>query len=212
MKSTSLKGILLLTAVAAVGAYFWFEGERLDDAMTGKPFLEEQAPVVVSSPSASGSDTIKNDTQVNEHLQFIEFQNRARQLFDHADTLNEQQKQAELKAIQDAAKRYEEQGKLVAMEALLLKLAMLQYTTNGEQEYKDQAQALIESYKAISDAKEQEWLNNPDPRFVDYKRREQDIVKDVMAMTVIPDGLSRDEYLRQQLEQARIAAMGDGEG
>ena len=154
----------------------------------------------------------EHDAKVNEHMQFIEFQKRARLLFDHADTLSEQQKQEELNAIADAASHFENQGKLVAMEALLLKLAMLRYTTSSEEEYKDKAQALIAHYKSLSDAKEQAWLNNPDPRFVDYKRREQDIVKDVMAMTVIPDGLSRDEYLRQQLEQARIAAMGDGGG
>ena len=36
-----------------------------------------------------------------------------------------------------------------------------------------------------------------------YKAREREIVDEVMAMTTIPDGLTRDEYLRRRLQSAR---------
>jgi hypothetical protein len=37
--------------------------------------------------------------------------------------------------------------------------------------------------------------------------REREIVAEVMGMTSIPDGLSRDEYLRRRLQQAREQAQ-----
>ena len=33
-----------------------------------------------------------------------------------------------------------------------------------------------------------------------YKAREKAVVAEVMAMTIIPGGLTRDEYLRQRLQ------------
>lgn len=212
MNSKNVIWMLLIATTLVISGYFLLGRDNADNVNETIIHNVDQSQATIPPSAEPKPEVSRSEAEVKENLQFIDFQKRAQQLFDHADSLDEQKKQAELKAIQDAAQHFEEQGKLVAMEALLLKLAMLKYTTNGEQEYKDKAQALIERYKAISDAKEQAWLNNPDPRFVDYKRREQDIVKEVMAMTVIPDGLSKDEYLRQQLEQARITAMGDGGG
>jgi hypothetical protein len=45
-----------------------------------------------------------------------------------------------------------------------------------------------------------------DPRFQDYKARERAIVAEVMGLGEIPGGLTRDEYLRQRLQQARVSA------
>lgn len=149
---------------------------------------------------------------VQAHEDYTAFQQNSRRFFSEADQLDEQKRQAEMRQLLDGTNRYEAEGKLVPMEALVLKLAMLRYSSSGDDDYKNKAKVLIDQYKAQSDLREQAWLANPDPQFVEYKRQEQDIVREVMAMTVIPDGLSRDEYLRQRLEQARIATMGGGNG
>lgn len=47
-----------------------------------------------------------------------------------------------------------------------------------------------------------------DAAFNDYKQREQRVVSEVLAMTAIPGGLSRDEYLRQRLQREREIAYG----
>lgn len=47
-----------------------------------------------------------------------------------------------------------------------------------------------------------------DPPLNDYKQREQRVVSEVMAMTAVPGGLSRDEYLRQRLQREREIAYG----
>lgn len=169
---------------------------------------------IASAPTTPFTRTEPLPTDLQQHpiakayLAYNEFQQHSRGFFDNADKLSEQEKQAQLRQLIDGTNQYEQEGKLVPMEALVLKLAMLRYSSANDDDYKQKAKSLIDQYKAQSDLREQAWLANPDPRFIDYKRQENDIVKEVTSMTVIPDGLSRDEYLRQRLEQARIATMG----
>ncbi|MFZ5844409.1 MAG: hypothetical protein ACOY3E_16095 [Pseudomonadota bacterium] len=199
----------VITALAVgIGVALWpaKESPQSERALTPAP----------NAAPAAGSDAVPADLRehpvVQAYQAFSEFQQHSRGFFDNADKLSEQEKQAQLRQLLDGTNKYEQEGKLVPMEALLLKLAMLRYTTRGDDDYKAKAKSLIDQYKAQSDLREQAWLANPDPNFIDYKRQEADIVKEVMAMTVIPDGLSRDEYLRQRLEQARIATMGADAG
>ena len=49
-----------------------------------------------------------------------------------------------------------------------------------------------------------------DPRMQRYKAREKTVVAEVMAMTIIPGGLTRDEYLRQRLQLERERAFDGG--
>ena len=46
----------------------------------------------------------------------------------------------------------------------------------------------------------------PDARFSQYKSEEKRIVDEVLTLQTIPDGLSRDQYLRQRLQEAREQA------
>ena len=47
------------------------------------------------------------------------------------------------------------------------------------------------------------------PAFARYKRREAEIVAQVQERTTFPDGLTRSEYLRRELDRARIEAYGE---
>jgi hypothetical protein len=63
--------------------------------------------------------------------------------------------------------------------------------------------ALQDHYRQQGVRKQAEWEARVDPEFELYKAREREIVAEVMAMTTIPDGLSRAEYLRRRLQSAR---------
>lgn len=197
---------LLLVLVFAV----WWLTLKLEQDETA---MAEQ-PAIVPGPVSFTDEVVRDITPaevpkpVQEYYAYNEFQQQTREFFDNANELDAEQRQKQLNEIEQGTKQYEQQGKLLPMEALILKLAMLKYTASDEQDYKTRAKALIDQYQAISDAREQAWLANPDPKFIEYKRREMDIVNEVRDMTTIPDGLSRDEYLRQRLQQARIEAMG----
>lgn len=195
---------VLTALVIAVGIALW---PAKESPQPDQPIASTPATTPSTSAEPLPADLRENPV-VQAYQAFTDFQQHSRGFFDNAERLSEQEKQAQLRQLLDGTNQYEQQGKLVPMEALILKLAMLRYTSSGDDDYKAKAKGLIDQYKAQSDLREQAWLANPDPNFVDYKRQEADIVKEVTAMTVIPDGLSRDEYLRQRLEQARIATMG----
>lgn len=99
-------------------------------------------------------------------------------------------------------------GELSAGEAFLLQAALIRAATTDEEAQTERLARLAERYRADAARREAAWAArlSRDPRFQDYKAREEAIVAEVMAMSAIPDGLSRDEYLRRRLQAAREAA------
>ena len=90
-----------------------------------------------------------------------------------------------------------------AGETLLIRAGLIRETVPAGVERDAQLQALQQRYKAETQLRLAAAQARPDPRFESYKIRESEIVSEVMAMQAIPDGLSRDEYLRRRLQSAR---------
>mgnify|MGYP001179974871 CR=1 FL=1 len=88
-------------------------------------------------------------------------------------------------------------------EALLLQIGLIRAVSTDEQEQKRRAEALIRRYQALSAEREARQAQRVDPNFARYKAEEKRIVEEVLALQSIPDGLSRDQYLRQRLQEAR---------
>ena len=67
---------------------------------------------------------------------------------------------------------------------------------------------MMDRYRAHADQRMDAFAaqQRNDPRFQSYKARERAIVAEVMALPRIPGGLTRDQYLRQRLQQARETA------
>lgn len=97
----------------------------------------------------------------------------------------------------------ESRGELALSEALLLQIALIKAVSTDENEQKRRAQALISRYQTISAEREARLAQRPDPNFERYKAEEKRIVEEVLALQNIPDGLTRDQYLRQRLQEAR---------
>ena len=68
---------------------------------------------------------------------------------------------------------------------------------------------LAERYRADAARREAAFVaqQQADPRMQRYKAREKAVVAEVMAMTTIPGGLTRDEYLRERLQRERELAF-----
>ena len=97
-----------------------------------------------------------------------------------------------------------------APEAALIQLAMIQILELDERQKPPHSNSWIGT--AESGARLQAWLDEPRPDFERYKAREKAIVEEVMAMDDIPGGLTRDQYLRDRLQEARVEAMGRSAG
>ncbi len=152
-----------------------------------------------------------DDPRVIEFAKRLDFQDEVRGFFSDAAALPPDETRRKATAIGNRLNEYENTRQVSAPEALVLRLAMVQLLEPDEASAKTAAAALIEEYRSASEARLADWKSRPKPEFESYKDREQAIVAEVMAMERFPDGLTRDQYLRQRLQEARIETMGQGE-
>lgn len=203
---------LCLTAVV-VGTALW----------TTRPNSSETADQRQSEPSLDVTDSpVRADTNTPsltpeqqqllenpETLSFtrqLEFQADVRQFFQQADSLTVTERHNQAADLRQRLEEYEAADKVSAPEGLMVRIAMVKLEVQGEEAQKQAVSELINQYQAESQARHQAWLNRPKPQFEAYKEQEKQIVAEVMAMDRIPNGMDRNEYLRQRLLQARVAA------
>ena len=143
------------------------------------------------------------DPPVQEFEQRERFQQNVREFFARAPALPPEERDARARDIASEITRYEAEGEVAAAEALTLRTALIRETVEDPAEQLEAIRGLQEHYQRLGARKQAEWEARVDPEFELYKAREREIVAEVMAMTTIPDGLSRDEYLRRRLQSAR---------
>lgn len=153
-------------------------------------------------------DALKNSPQAQAWEERQAFEARARRFMKDASRLGAVQRSEQARALSASIDRYESQGGLSAGESLLLRTGLIKATVDGETKQAEQIAALMDRYRQHADQRMDAYATQHagDPRFQDYKARERAIVVEVMALHAIPGGLSRDEYLRQRLQQARESA------
>jgi len=86
---------------------------------------------------------------------------------------------------------------------------LIRATNSDEQQQIAQIRALKERYEASSRQRNTQTAEQSDPMFQLYKVREGQIVAEVMSLQTIPNGLSRDEYLRRRLQTEREQLLGE---
>ena len=104
--------------------------------------------------------------------------------------------------------RYEAGGGLSAGEAVLLRTALVRATVEDPAQQAEEVAAIADRYRAHADRRMAAFLQQQrnDPRFQTYKAREAQVVAEVAAMSSIPAGLTRDQYLRRRLQEERERA------
>ncbi|MFI2813061.1 MULTISPECIES: hypothetical protein [Microbulbifer] len=105
--------------------------------------------------------------------------------------------------------RIESEGRVIAFEALTLKLAWLERNSTGKEEFDQAAAGLMAQYRQRAEAREEYDPYRDEPGFARYKAMEAQILQRVQEMDVFPDGLTRQQYLRRELQQAREKAYGN---
>lgn len=103
----------------------------------------------------------------------------------------------------------EREGRVMAYEALSMKLAWLERNSANKAEFDSTAAELVEEYRQRAKRSAEGYDPYRDvPGFADYKEAEKRIVRQVQEMDSFPDGMSRQEYLRKRLQEARGKAYG----
>ena len=208
------RNALIVAGVAAAGAIVWFvrlaEQQRPTqssvDVIEREP-PQSQAPARAAEPAVPEIERPASrptvDPRVQKFQQRERFQQEVREFFARAPALPPEERAARARDIARAITHYEAEGEIAAAEALTLRSGLVRETVADPVEQLVAIRGLQEHYQQQGERKQAEWEARADPELGLYKAREREIVDEVMAMTTIPDGLSRDEYLRRRLQSAR---------
>ncbi len=176
---------------------------------------ESHAPARTASADTPAQDALDQPTTNTAQRQLLDspqahdlqrrlaFQQQYRRFIEQAGQPDSDARQSEAERLGKQIDGLEARGELALSEALLMQLGLIRAMESDEATQKLQAQRLIERYQRLSAEREARLAAQPDPNFDRYKAEEKRIVEEVLAQQSIPDGLSRDEYLRQRLQQAR---------
>jgi hypothetical protein len=200
---------VVITSIAlAVVALGWTlrvrEPPTSDQHSTQTEATQAQAPGQaperpdVTAPSAGYNSPVS----VDDRARFTE---QAREFFAQAPALPAGEARERAEQLSRDLARIEQAGGMSAGETFLLRAGLIRATEPNEQRQAAEIRALKERYEAETRRR------NPqsDPMFELYKVRESEIVAEVLSMQTIPDGLSRDDYLRRRLQQAREQLLGE---
>ena len=205
---------MIVAGVAAAAAIVWFlrpaeqqpPAQSSVDAIEREP-TQSQAPARASEPAVPAIERPQSRPTVDPHVQKFQqrerFQQEVREFFARAPALPPEERAARARDIARAITHYEAEGEIAAAEALTLRSGLVRETVEDPIEELVAIRGLQQHYQQQGERKQAEWEARSDPELELYKAREREIVAEVMAMTTIPDGLTRDEYLRRRLQSAR---------
>ena len=167
------------------------------------PQAAQASPTPASSPLSTEQLQLLARPEIQHQEQRLGVHQRYRDFIEHAKQLDAEKREAQAEDLSKGFDAMEQRGELALSEALLLQIALIKAVSEDEAEQKTRAEALIKRYQVISAEREARLAQRPDPNFERYKAEEKRIVEEVLAQQNVPDGLTRDQYLRQRLQEAR---------
>lgn len=202
------RSIVITSVVLAAVALGWtlrlHEPPTADRPSATTEATQTQAP----APAPEQPDTPSSAAETNAPVNVDDrarFNEQAREFFAQAPALSRAEARQRAKVLSQELSRIEQAGGLSAGETFLLRAGLIRATEPDEQRQAAQLRALKERYEAESRRQDPQ----ADPMFELYKVREREIVAEVMSLQTIPDGLSREEYLRRRLQTAREQLLSD---
>lgn len=165
-------------------------------------------PSATTTAAAPALDTLQATPQAQAHRERQRFEADAKDFFARAPSLRAVERSERADALSRQIDRYEAEDGLSAGEAVLLRTALIKATVDDPAEQAAAVAEMADRYRAHADQRMAAFATQQasDPRFQSYKAREAQVVSEVMAMTSIPAGLTRDQYLRQRLQEERERA------
>lgn len=218
---------LAVIAVTAITAMDYIERTTDETASDSSLEMQETAPVVTptgaigqafnpntqkrnasatqtgdrQSLSVESEDIDMTSPEVVEYQRFEAFRTETRDYFANASSIDQPQRSNLAVELLRSVDWAESEDYLLPVEALTLKLGLLQTTVTDEQVFKEVALDLANSYK--EKAKALEASIPVDPRLGIYEIEQARIVEEVLASTSDTDATGRQEILRARLTQLR---------
>ncbi|MBB3063062.1 hypothetical protein [Microbulbifer rhizosphaerae] len=187
--------VLALGTGVATWRYFFSPTQSSADTPT-VPVADDSGPSPAKQ-SREDLSSLLSDPRVQRYFQREKDKRSLQDYFSNSGELSAEESWRLIEAI-------EAEGRIMAYEAMALKLAWLERNSASKVEFDRAAGELVEGYRQKSQQSVEEYDPYEDvPGFAEYKEMEAQIVREVQQMTTFPDGMSKQEYLRRRLQEAR---------
>jgi hypothetical protein len=202
-----IKPIHVGLAIAAVLTFMLWTSARLRKAAIVESLAVPAATAPASTPVASDprQAALEATPEARAYRGRLAFEAQARAFLHDAPTLDDNARYARARALNSEIDRREQARELSAGDAVVLRIGVIQAAVKDESERLRQSQAIVDRYRKQSAARQTAFQEQQrrDAQFQEYKAREASIVSEVLAMQSYPNGMSRDDYLRVRLQEAR---------
>lgn len=193
---------LLVPCLVFAAAVFWWTRE---DAGLSPDTRPSSAALATSSPALA---SLQATPEAQAYHDRQHFEADAKDFFARAASLGAVERSERADALTRQIDAYEAADGLSAGEAVLLRTALVRATIDDPARQAEEVAAIADRYRTHADQRMAAFAAQQanDPRFQAYKTREAQVVAEVLAMTSVPAGLTRDQYLRQRLQEERERA------
>lgn len=206
--------LVLIGAVAVASGIAWRfaapQDER-EEAAPPEPDLTASPP---ATPPASPAGALPAETAQEQEApdaaalaayeSRLSVQGEISAFLEEADRLRADEKEAHAEALAARVRDLEEAGYLLGAQSFYLQAALASAQFSGDEAARQAALAALRAdYEGAAPS-----TRHLDEKFQRYKAREREIVADAMAREVFPDGLTRNDYLRRELDTALREAYG----
>lgn len=165
------------------------------------------APTAIAGLTAASPAQVAllESPQARAHRERLAFERAAREFSARAPQWGAVERSERALALSTQIDAYEARGGLSAGEAVLLRTGLVRATVDDPAQQAEAVAAIAERYRthAARRMAAHAAQQDNDPRFQAYKARERVVIADVMQSSDIPAGMTRDQYLRQRLQQER---------
>jgi hypothetical protein len=167
------------------------------------PLLQAPLP----TPAIVPADPLSATPEARAYRSRLAFEQDARAFLRDAPKLDAATRLARARALSREIDRREQASELSAGEAMMMHIGLIHAAVEDSKERLRQSQAVTNRYRERSALQQASFAaqQQQDAKFQQYKAREAQIVSEVLAMTDYPNGMSRDDYLRLRLQEAREA-------
>lgn len=159
------------------------------------------------APQAQPDPAMASTPEARAYQSRLAFERHARSFLRDAPGMDDRTRIQRAQALSREIDRREQARELSADEAVMLRIGLIHAAVKDDRQRVRQAQEVVDRYRKETAEREAAFLaqQRRDAQFQEYKATEARIVAEVLAMSSYPNGMSRDDYLRQRLQQAREA-------
>ncbi len=193
---------LVVSAVLMLA--MWIAAQQRQDSVAR--MIAQPDPVAQAAADPAAADATAAATPEARASQGrLAFERQARAFVRDAPGLDDATRMARARALSQDIDRREQNRELSGDEAMMMRVGLIQVAVKDPRERVVQIREVIDRHSQQTAARQRAVLAQQQTaaKLKDYKAQEARIVSEVLAMQSYPNGMSRDDYLRQRLQDAR---------